>query len=143
MGWSLPKQTTNRSPPKGTRLDDSGIQVSNSIFSPMMSLFSKENTNPSSMDIFDSMIFAAHNSSFSNPKGKRKRSPDKNNRASWSPSSVSPPHAKIIVNHQNIAIETHASNFNANFTVQKQGELVKVWKQVESSSIESSKSYVT
>lgn len=108
-----------------------------------MSLPSEKNTNPSFMDVFDSVVFATHNSGFSNPKGKRKRSRGKNHQVSRFPNSVSLPHAKIMINHQNSATETHASNVNANSTIRQQGEIVKVWKQVGLIGTESSKSHIT
>lgn len=40
-----------------------------------MSLSSKEHNNTTLIDISDSLIFVAHNLGFTDPKGKRKRSP--------------------------------------------------------------------
>lgn len=96
---------------------DSSIQVSKYFFSPLMSLPSKKNTNPNFMDISDLMVFATRNYGVSNPKGKRKRSPNKNHQASLSPRSVTPPHAMIMLNHHNLAIEGHASQAYASFVV--------------------------
>lgn len=107
-----------------------------------MSLPSKEISNPSSMDISNSMVFTTHNSSLFKPKDKRKPSPSKNQQASHSPSSISPSYAKTLVIHQNIDKEVHASTANANLSSRHQDKVVKVWKQVGLPGPDSSKSHV-
>lgn len=47
-------------------------------------------------------------------KKKRKRLPGKNHQATRSISSVSLPHAKVIVNHQKLDAEAQAFEVNAN-----------------------------
>lgn len=43
-----------------------------------MSLPCEKTSKPTSIDISDLLVFAAHNSSIPDPKGKRKRLPDTN-----------------------------------------------------------------
>lgn len=60
---------------------------------------------------------------------------------SQSPSSVSPPHAKSLVIHQNLDNVTLASTNNANHLRRQQGEVVKVWRQVGSIGTHSSNAH--
>lgn len=95
-----------------------------------MSLSSEEHTNPSCMDISDAMIFSAHNSAVSDPTGKRKRLPSTSHQTSLSPSSISPPYVKIMVNPQHLATKTHVFHVHASAATRQRGKVVKVWKQV-------------